>query len=86
MDDSQKCKLIILNIVNSIVDLTKKFQRKVSRLDAYVLIDIVANHCYLNSSCVKCISLNVTKSNCVVMLKYGLEVEFEGTISMHVKI
>ena len=51
-----------------------------------MLIDIVANHCYLNSSYVTCISLNVTKSNGLVMLKYGLEVEFEGSNSVHVKI
>ena len=49
----------------------------------YVLIDIVANHCYLNSSYVIHISLNVAK---IEMLRYGLKVEFEGTISVHVKI
>ena len=55
-------------------------------MDAHVLIDIVAKHCYLNSSYVTHISLNVTKSNGLVMLRYGLEVEFERTISVYVKI
>ena len=86
MDDSQKCKLIILNIVNSIVDLTKKSQGKVFGMDAHVLINIAANYCYLNSSYTTCIGLNVAKSNGLVMLKNGLEVELEGTINMHVKI
>ena len=44
-------------IFNSIVDLTKKFQGKVSKMDAHVLIDIVFNHYYLNSSYVIHISL-----------------------------
>ena len=51
-----------------------------------MLIDTIANHSYLNSSYITSISFNVTKSNGLLMLKYGLEVEFEGTISVHVKI
>ena len=86
MDDSQRCKSIILNIVNSIVDLTKKFQGKVSRMDAHVLIDTTASHCYLNSSYAIGIGLNVAKSNGLVMLENGLKVELEGTINVHVKI
>ena len=45
-----------------------------------MLIDIVANHCYLNSTYATQVGLNVAKSNGVVMLRNGLEVEFEGTI------
>ena len=55
-------------------------------MNAHVLIDIVASHCYLNSSYATCIGLNVAKSNGLVMLENGLEVELEGTINVHVKI
>ena len=86
MDNSQRCKSIILNIVNSIVDLTKKFQGTVFGMDAYVLMDIAASHCNLNSSYATRIGLYIAKSNGLVMLENGLEVKLEGTINVHVKI
>ena len=74
------------NTISSIVDLTMQFSGKVSRMDAHVLIDTTPSHCYLNLSYATCITLNVTKSNGLVMLAYGLEVELEGTINVHAKI
>ena len=66
--------------------MTLKFQRKIPRMNAHVLIDIVANHCYLNSTYVMRVGLNVAKRNGLVMLVHGLEVELERTINVHVKI
>ena len=56
------------------------------RIDAHVLIDTTASHCYLNSFYATGIGLNVAKSNGLVMLGNGLEVKLEGTINVHVKI
>ena len=82
--DPSKSRL--LNTISSTVDLIMQFPSRVSRMDAHVLIDIVASHCYLNSSYATHINLNVLKSNDLVMLGNGLEVELEGTINVQVKI
>ena len=82
--DSPKPRL--LNTMSSIVDLTMQFLSKIYGMDAYVLIDIAASHCYLNSSYATRIGLNIAKSNGLVMLGNGLEVDLEGTINVHIKI
>ena len=76
----------LLNTMSSTMGLTMQFSSKVSGIDAHVLIDTTASHCYLNSSYATRISLNVAKNNGLVMLGNGLEVELEGTINVYVKI
>ena len=76
----------LFNTMSSTMGLTMQFLGKVSGIDVHVLIDTIASHCYLNSSYVICIGLNVAKSNGLVMLRNGLEVELEGTVNVHVKI
>lgn len=76
----------LLNAISSISGLTMHIQRKVSEIDAYVLIDTTASHCYLSSSYATRIGLYVLESNNSIVLGNGLKLKLEGTINVHVRI
>ena len=59
---------------------------KVSRIGGHILVDTIASHCYLSSSYIKRIGLHVKENNDKVVLGIGLEVDMEGTVTVHVKI
>ena len=83
-DDPPKPR--ILNSISLTNELTMQFQGKVSRIDAHVLVDIVASHYCLNSTYAKRIRLHMVEDNRKVMLENGLESEFEGKCKVHIKI
>jgi hypothetical protein len=60
--------------------------KDVSQMDAHVLLDTDASHCYLNSSYARCVGLHVKEDNGKVVLKNGLEVELERSVNVHVKV
>lgn len=76
----------ILNALSLSSGLVMQFLGNVSGMDAHVLLDTAASHCYLNSSYARRIGLHVEEDNGKVVLGNGLEVELEGSVNVHVKI
>ena len=76
----------ILNALSRSSGLAMQFLGNVSGMDAHILLDTAASHCYLNSSYARRIGLHVEKDNGEVVLGNGLEVELEGSVNVHVKI
>jgi hypothetical protein len=66
-----------MNVLSLSSGLIMQFLRAISRLDVYVLLNIVASHYYLNA---KHIGFHVKKDNDKVVLQNGLEVELEGSV------
>jgi hypothetical protein len=76
----------ILNSISLTNILTMQFQGKVFGIDAHVLVDTAASHCYLNSTYAKRIRLHVVEDNGKVILGNVLESELEGKSKVHIKI
>ena len=76
----------IMNALSLNSNLVMQFLGDVLRMDGHILLNIIASHCYLNSSYDRRIGLYIKEDNGKVLLENGLEIELEGSVNVHVKI